>query len=511
MNIISNIPGISGRTVLKKTVLNLHKKLLLFTLILVMLFSFTTSVFAITAEEEKADADTANLYIRYFSLYSPGNSVLEQKTALEMIEELQKTDKWAAYYNPQEYALFTMSTSGAIFGIGIHFEIIEGRLTVVSVMPDSPAHKAGIQPEDIITHIEGKDIFGMSSNDIQALLLGAEGTSVNLQISSNGVSKQLVLERALLQLNTVAWEMLEENIAHIIISSFNANTGNEFLAAVYDSMSFGAQGIILDLRYCPGGLVDSALEVASMFIQNGATIFIQEASQIYFYEPVKRTQVTLPMVVLVNEYTASAAELLAADIQDISRALIVGTQTYGKGLVQSVIPLPSGAGISFTTGRYLSRGYQNIDASGGVFPDVYVADFEKQMPRAIELLKLQIKSVSTIIFTLGSNIMQADGVDKAMPAPTFIKNDSMYIPLRQVMETLGWEVYWNDGYVYLISEQGRIIIDLRANTVTKNKLVIDSDIILQNDTTYIPISMMKSMFDYSYIWTQETSTVTISR
>jgi len=494
-----------------KTTSNLYKKLLLCALILVMVFSLTASAFALTAEEEQVDADTANLYLRYLSLYSPGSSVLEQKTALKMIEELKKTDKWAVYYDPQEFELFTMSTSGTVFGIGINFEMIEGRLVVVSVIPNSPAAKAEIQSEDIITHIDGKDIFGMSSNEVQALLLGKESTPVNLQLSSKGVAKQLVLERALLQLSTVVWEMIEENIAHIIITSFNNYTGIDFQTAVYESMSFGAKGIILDLRYCPGGLVDSALEIASMFIKTGATIFIQEANQVYFYEPVDRLQVTLPMVVLVNEYTASAAEILAADIQDISRALIVGTQTYGKGLVQSVISLPSGAGIVFTSGRYLSRGYQNIDVSGGVFPDVYVADYEKQLPRAIDLLRLQLKSAKALVFTLNNNIVQIDGVDKEMPAPTFIKNDSMYIPLRQTMEALGWEVYWNDGCVYLISEHGRIMIDLRENTVTKNKLVIDADIVLQNDTTYVPISMMKSMFDYSYKWTQETNSVTINR
>ena len=451
------------------------------------------------------------LYLSYYSLYDVSKIISEKETVQEMIAELQKIDIWARYYSKQDFEAYAQDHAGSIIGIGIYYVVEDDKMLITGVFTDSPAKRSGIESGDIVTHINGQAIAGMTQDEIQIFMRSLEEVAVTMQIVRNGVEKQFVMEMEELLIASVYWEMLDGDIGHVIIESFTQNTATEFLYAYSDIALKGGKGIILDLRYCPGGVIDSAVELVSSFVEKGPIIFIEESAQIYFYPAIPSVQVNIPMVVLVNEYTASAAELVSADFQDLNRALVIGTPTYGKGLVQSVISLPSGAGIVFTSGRYFSRGYQDIAATGGVFPDIYIEDEEQQLIKAMEVLRLQFSAAKNMLFTMDQKAAVVDGVEKELFAAPFMQDNFSYLPLRQTLESFGWEVFWYDGMIYLQSSHARFTIDTFNGTIYSNKLSQPLDLIIKDGVTYVPTSVLRSLFNYKVTWNGEAGSVMVQK
>ncbi len=300
-----------------------------------------------------------------------------------MVAEL---DPHSECFPPKEYGEFTSETTGRFGGVGIE---VDGRgeyLTVIAPIEGGPAEAAGVQPGDQIVAIDGVDAKGLSIEKSVRLMRGEPGTKVELTIrrrpagapaSDPGKLYKVSLTRAEIRVPSVQWDALPSGVAWLRIKQFQEKTHDELVDAVgkvKGKIGGKILGVVLDLRRNPGGLVNQAVDVADEFL-SGGVVFSMKGQGGKTLEETRASAggalVGLPTVVLVDETSASAAELLAGALQDQKRATVVGVPTYGKGSVQSIIELPGGAGLKLTTARYYTPNGRSIQAQG-IEPDVVV-------------------------------------------------------------------------------------------------------------------------------------------
>ena len=311
---------------------------------------------------------------------------------------------------PSQIAEFTKGTQGEFVGVGIQIRSEDnGDLRVVSPLPDSPAYEAGIQPNDVITHIDGKNAKGLSDSQAVNVITGKPNTPVTLTVRNvDGVTKDYTLLRRKINVVSVkGWKQLpggkwdffvdpDEKIAYLRLTNFQKSTADELVIALRQLAQQGARGVILDLRYNPGGLLQSAVEVTDQFIGDGLIVRtkadrdVEVTPQAVHHAKVQRSDVDLPLVVLLNEYSASASEIVGGALKDHERALVVGTRTFGKGSVQMLYLLGNDnkACLKLTTAHYYLPSGRNIhkddlDTEWGVDPDVVVEMIPQQMRDAI--------------------------------------------------------------------------------------------------------------------------------
>ncbi len=292
-----------------------------------------------------------------------------------MVEEL---DPHSAYLPPQDFNLFQSETEGKFGGVGIEVDTRSDQLVVLAPIEGSPAERAGIRSGDHILLVDGEEARGGTLDKIVRRMRGVPGTHVKLVIRRDGVREPLTFDlvRAIIHVPSVASKLLDAGIGYVRVKQFQEHTRDELLGAaakLRKEQNGTLAGIVLDLRSDPGGLVDEAAEVADEFLTSGTIYTTRHRGEIV--DEVKASGggafADLPAVVLVNEFSASAAELVAGALQDQKRALIVGVNTFGKGSVQTIIDLPGGAGLRLTTARYYTPSGHSIQADG-VHPDVTV-------------------------------------------------------------------------------------------------------------------------------------------
>ncbi|MFZ5968844.1 MAG: S41 family peptidase [Bacillota bacterium] len=282
-------------------------------------------------------------------------------------------DPYSVYFNPSEYQSFIVDTTGTFGGIGVTIDEKDGYIEIIELIEGAPAQKAGVQPGDTIISIEGQDVSRIPMDTAINLLLGKPGTKVKVSIRRKGHDELLdfTVTREIIKINPVKYEILPENIGYIRISQFNENTSDNLEKAVNDLTRSNVAGFILDLRDNPGGLVDEAVDVADIFIPKGPVVHFEDKyKNRHTYTSIK-DKLNKPLVVLVNEMSASASEIVAGAIQDTKSGVIVGTKTYGKGTVQTIQDLENGGGIKLTIARYLTPNEKIIDGVG-VQPDIIV-------------------------------------------------------------------------------------------------------------------------------------------
>lgn len=292
-----------------------------------------------------------------------------------MVGEL---DPHSSYMPPDEFTEFQGDTEGRFGGIGIEVETRDDKLVVLSPIEGSPAEKAGVRSGDVIVAVDGKDPGAEPIDKLVRHLRGAPGTHVKVAIRRAGVADliELDLVRAVVDVVSVSSKLLTQKVAYLRVSQFQDRTHDELLRAVADLRRRAGgplKGVILDLRNDPGGLVDEAADVADELIDHGVIYTTRHRGKV-IEEVTARAGgalATEPCVVLVNRYTASAAELVAGALQDQGRGTIVGEPTFGKGSVQAIITLPDGAGMRLTVSRYYTPSGHAIQADG-VHPDVAV-------------------------------------------------------------------------------------------------------------------------------------------
>jgi carboxyl-terminal processing protease len=304
------------------------------------------------------------------------SSVLIQGAINGMIKSL---DPHSAFMTPDIYKELEVETQGRFGGIGIEITILKDVLTVVSPIEDTPAFKAGVKSGDQIIKIDGKSTKDITIMEAVKKLRGPKDSKVTVTILRENMTqpKDIVLTRAVIQIKSVKSKTFDDHIGYIRIASFHERTSDDLRKALADvsAKTTPMKGLVLDLRNDPGGLLNQAIEVSDMFLKSGMIVSTRGRAKNMETKTMARDnggkEVTVPMVVLVNEGTASAAEIVAGALQDNGRALIVGTQTFGKASVQTVIPLENGSALKLTTARYYTPNGRSIQAEG-IKPDIIV-------------------------------------------------------------------------------------------------------------------------------------------
>jgi carboxyl-terminal processing protease len=288
-------------------------------------------------------------------------------------------DRYTVFMTPKEFAGLNEGLDGGDFGgtgIVIQLDDKTKYVQVENVVPDGPADKAGVTQDDLITAIDGASTKGMSLNAASGKLRGKEGTKVTLTIDRDGtaLTPPITITRAKIHQLSVYEKMLPGKIGYVALTVFGRDTGDELNAALDRLQKDGARALVLDLRDNGGGYLEAAVAVSSKFIPSGPIVSVESrASNITTLDADDTAIAPLPLVVLVNGYTASASEITSGAIQDSAVGTILGTKTFGKGVVQTIIPLPDKSAIKITTARYLTPRNRDINHLG-ITPDIEVVE-----------------------------------------------------------------------------------------------------------------------------------------
>ncbi|MCE4068958.1 MULTISPECIES: S41 family peptidase [Pseudomonas] len=305
---------------------------------------------------------------------------VDDKTLLENAIKgmLSNLDPHSAYLGPEEFAELQESTSGEFGGLGIEVGSEDGFVKVISPIDDTPAANAGIQPGDLIVKIDGKPTKGQSMNEAVDSMRGKAGSPITLTIVRGGGKPfDVTLKRAIIKVKSVKSQMLEPGYGYLRITQFQVNTGEETVKALSmlrNDNKGKLKGVILDLRNNPGGVLQSAVEVADAFLTKGLIVYTKGRipnSELRFSADPADPSDGVPLVVLINGGSASAAEIVAGALQDQKRGILMGTDSFGKGSVQTVLPLNNDRALKLTTALYYTPNGRSIQAQG-ITPDIEV-------------------------------------------------------------------------------------------------------------------------------------------
>lgn len=304
-------------------------------------------------------------------------------------------DPHSLYMNADRFEQLKEHTEGEFGGIGVTMGFKDSKVTIISVLDDTPGEHAGLEAGDEIMAVDGTPVSEMQPEEVAMHIRGEVGTKVVLTIERGGETQDYTIERATIKIDTAKGTMLEDGMGYIRIASFSENTGKEFKAA-YDSLEEqGMKGLIIDLRENPGGLVTSCVEIANMVVPKGPIVSVVERDGSKEVHESKLEESKYPIVVLIDGNSASASEILAGALQDTGAATLVGTKSYGKGSVQVVVPMLHNDGLKLTIAKYYTPNGRCIDGTG-IEPDVEVelpegATTDVQLEKAKEVLKEKLQ------------------------------------------------------------------------------------------------------------------------
>ncbi len=291
---------------------------------------------------------------------------------------LSSLDPHSNFLNADTFKEMQVETKGAFGGLGIEITVRDGYITVVSPIAGTPAYRVGIQSGDKIVKIEGKSTKNMSLVEAVRLMRGPKGTKITISIFREGMTKpeDYTIVRDVIKIKSVRVRTLEQGYGYVRVASFQERTEQDLSKALSDFRKDGElSGLVLDLRNNPGGLLDQAVKVSNLFLDGGLIVYTDgrvESQKMRFEATKGAEEADYPIVVLVNGGSASASEIVAGALQDHSRALILGTKTFGKGSVQTIIPLDGGSGLRLTTAHYYTPSGHSIQAKG-ITPDIIVS------------------------------------------------------------------------------------------------------------------------------------------
>lgn len=329
-------------------------------------------------------------------------SVLQKGLYSGLLEGLN--DPYSAYYTEEEYKDLMEQTQGNFYGIGagLSQDKESMQVTITKVYEDTPAEKAGLKAGDVIVKVDDIDATSMEVSDLVQHIRGEEGTTVHLEIYRPGESDDLEydIERAKVNYETVTGQLLDGGIGYIYVSEFGEDTANQFEKTIADLESQGMKAMIVDLRNNGGGMITAVTQMLDDILPEGLLVYTEDKyGNRQEFKSSDDTKLEYPMAVLVNGYSASASEIFAGAIRDYDYGTLIGTTTYGKGVVQKIIPLPDGDAVKLTIAKYYTPKGENIQGTG-IDPDIELeyeytgdpdADFDiysdNQVAKAIEVLE----------------------------------------------------------------------------------------------------------------------------
>ncbi len=295
---------------------------------------------------------------------------------------LNHLDPHSQYLNEEQRQAVQNASDGAFYGVGLELTMKQGELIVITPLDDSPAARANLRPGDLILEVDGQSVWGMNLGEALSIMKGEPETQMRLLVTrdTEPMPFEVVLVRERISLESVHTRMLTETVGYVRIRQFQRNTGPDFREKLGEllEVNSGLAGLILDLRNNPGGILQAAVEVSDAFLTNGLIVTtkgrVQESTLEFFASPDTIAE-QLPLVILINQGSASASEIVAGALQDQNRALIMGEISFGKGSIQNVIPIDDTRAIKLTTARYYTPSGRSIQAQG-IYPDVVVPDGE---------------------------------------------------------------------------------------------------------------------------------------
>lgn len=312
-------------------------------------------------------------------------------------------DQYSAYYDKKETKELTESLDGSFSGIGAVMtqDASSGVITITRVYDDSPAKKAGIKTGDILYRVEEKTVTGKDLDKVVSWIKGKKGTKVNLTLlrGTNSDKIKVTATRDVINVETVKYKVLENQIGYISISEFDSVTGTQFAKALKQLQKKNIEGLVVDLRNNPGGSLSTVCDILDSILPKGLIVYTKDKNgKKEEYTSDEKHRLNLPMSVLVNGQSASASEIFAGAVQDYGKAEIIGTQTYGKGVVQNLFDLKDGTCVKLTTSEYFTPKGRNIDGKG-ITPDVKIEykynakdpKADNQLDKAVSVVKDKIK------------------------------------------------------------------------------------------------------------------------
>jgi carboxyl-terminal processing protease len=388
-----------------------------------------TDVLAIVKRSYVEEVDTKKL------IYGAINGML---TAL---------DPHSSFMSPETYKEMKIETKGAFGGLGIEISIKDGILTIISPIEDTPAFRAGVKSGDQILKIDDKFTKDLTIMDAVKRMRGEKGTKVTLTIMREGFDrpKEFSIVRDIIQVKSVKFKMLDDGYGYIRIAQFQEKTSDDLqkaLATLNESNKGKMKGLVLDLRNDPGGLLDQAVKVSETFLEEGKLVVYTEGrekdAQMRFTARKGDKQDNYPIVVLINSGSASASEIVAGALQDHKRAVVMGVQSFGKGSVQTIIPLSDNSGLRLTTARYFTPSGRSIQAKG-ITPDIVVEKMELASTEKKDPMHLREKDLENHF----ENDKKEQPAEKTETLPLYktddqVKND--YQILRALDLLKGWEI-----------------------------------------------------------------------
>ena len=306
-------------------------------------------------------------------------------------------DPHSNYLSPKMYKTLMEQTEGSFAGIGVVMGMDnEQKIHIVGIMENSPGQKAGLQEGDEILAVDGVPVTQMAFDEVAAHVRGQAGTDVVLTIMRDNANQDITITRDNIKLKTVGHKMLDNNIGYIQIVSFSEDTANEFNEAYNDLKNQGMKALVLDLRNNPGGLLTTCVEIAKKLVPKGEIVSIvdKQGNKETYSSSLEAPE--YPLVVLINKNSASASEILSGAIQDTKAGTIIGNTSYGKGSVQTILPMFEDDAVKLTIAKYYTPSGRSIDGTG-ITPDIEInldenATSDTQLDKALEILKAQLNN-----------------------------------------------------------------------------------------------------------------------
>ena len=427
--------------------INSHRSfviLLLFCLGLGLFFSGQAKVAAVPREDYESLETFTNILAIVRKNYVDEVNTKELMTGA-INGMLNSMDPHSGYLTPELYKELQMDTQGRFGGLGIEITIRNGMLTVVSPIEDTPAFRAGIKAGDQILKID--DEFTKDMNLTQAVkkMRGLKGSKLNLSIKREGVPDLLnfSIVRDTIRVQSVRSRVLEEGYAYIRLAQFQERSDRDLQKALekLSSEKGGVKGLVLDLRNNPGGLLTQAVRVADLFLDSGMIVYTEgrlESQKQKYFARKEGSWTEFPMVVLVNGGSASASEIVAGALQDHKRAVILGTKTFGKGSVQTILPLDDNSALRLTTARYFTPKGRSIQATG-IVPDIVLENVPVQEARAEEKKRLGLREENLPGHLQNQQEQKEKEKQAQQEKEESVENDGQ---LKRALELLkGWDVF----------------------------------------------------------------------
>ncbi|MFE5317319.1 S41 family peptidase [Paenibacillus sp. NPDC056579] len=444
-----------------------------------LLFPAATAVLA----ADKPDADSARMnevldLIEQYHVSAPSRESLTDIAIQSMVRSLD--DPYTVYFTPEDYKKFSNSLENYYVGIGVRVRAFNNGAYINEVF-DGPAKKAGMLPGDRIIEVNGESTEGLTIDEISRKIIGPEGTKVSVTVERDGQNVVLSMSRQTYQAPVVTHKLFGKDVGYIRVTSFSSEADEQTAAQLAELKQQGIGSLVLDLRYNPGGLNETAINMAKLFVKQGILIHTKDKNNVDV--PVKfsgGTTQPFPLYILVNEYSASASEVLTGALQDYNVATkVIGTNTYGKGSVQSLIPLSSGGALKVTIEEYLTPKLRKVNHIG-LKPDIEVEGELSQLITALH--EAGIKEIKVGLDRQGVSVNQMYVEDYF---DVIRDQGDLYVPSRLLSTLVDGLIRWNGEAE---------AIEVTAAGETHTYRTSDGSVLLKNGTSYLNISKFKEAF-----------------